>query len=363
MAASICWLQLRVVKVLPPASSAGAVQRSHLLPIWLLVGSGLAAAGYIRALSLARKSLANVVTIPGIASVLNPASATVENFLLVGSDSRANIDPSSPDYGAIGSAADVEGSRSDTIMVLRRDLATNDPALLSIPRDLWVAIASGGKDRINAAYGEGPAVLIQTVQDALGLPIHHYVEIDFAGFKQLVDAIGGVELCLPYPARDTRTGLNVPAGGCTVYTGVQALAFARSRFLEQLVDGVWTLDGTADLGRMNRQQQFLKAALRGALAKVKTNPLVARDLLKAASSAVRVDNDLDLLAAAWSLRGLGATEPSSWSLPVSGATIDGKAVLELSGGAAEILAYFAGMGPTPGLRRPSGPWNVVVATT
>jgi LCP family protein required for cell wall assembly len=330
------------VSVSRPGLSVVAVSRSRRVPNWLLVSTALAAAGFMHTRSLARSSATNVVTIPGLAAVLSPANATIENILLVGSDSRADSDASSPDYGAIGSAADVEGSRSDTIMVLRRDLATNEAALLSIPRDLWVTIAGRGKDRINTAYDDGAAVLVQTVQYALGLPIHHYAEVNFAGFKQLVDVIGGVRLCLPYPARDTRSGLDVPAGGCIVFGGVQALAFARSRRFEQLVGSVWTLDQTADHGRMKRQQQFVNAALQSVLAKVMANPIVVRDLLRASRSAVRVDGDLRVLKTAWSLRKAAAGQLTTWSIPVSDSMVDGKAVLQPAEGSAEILAHFAG---------------------
>src|SRR5688572_1987823 len=163
-----------------PAAPARVSGRrpNRFLSVMLLAGV-VAVAGTTGTLIAARSAIDTVTRVPGVAEVLSPPSATVENFLLVGSDSRAGADPNSPDAGGIGTESDVQGSRSDTIMVLRRDTDTGVASLLSIPRDLWVDIPGRGNSRINSAYNDGPAVLVQTVQQALGLPIHHYVEVDF----------------------------------------------------------------------------------------------------------------------------------------------------------------------------------------
>ena len=308
----------------------------------------IAGAGTAGTLAAARASIDRVQRIPGVAAVLSPASATVENYLLVGSDSRANVDPNAPDAAGIGTEADVDGTaRSDTIMVLRRDRATGQAALLSIPRDLWVDIPGRGESRINAAYNSGPATVVQTVQQALGLPIHHYIEVDFAGFKTLVDAIGGVEICSYEPMRDVHTGLYTAQPGCFVFDGVQSLAYARSRYFETYRDGEWQVDGTADIGRTQRQRDFVNAALQTALAKVKTNPFVAGEVLASSSDAVKLDEDVDVLAAASTLRVAVAEGLATWSLPVRGENIGGNAVLRLADGADELLAYFRGDGPAP----------------
>jgi LCP family protein required for cell wall assembly len=308
----------------------------------------LAVAGAAGTLIAARGAIAGIQRVPDVASVLSPASSTVENFLLVGSDSRANSDPNSPDYGGIGSETDVSGTRSDTIMVLRRDRATGVASLLSIPRDLWVDIPGKGHSRINSAYNDGPSVLVQTVQTALGLPVHHYVEVDFSGFKQLVDAVGGVEICFWYPTRDLNTGLNIVEPGCHLLDGVQALAYARSRHYEELrEDAKWHEDGTADIGRTKRQQQFVNEALKTALARVKANPFTAGKVITSSTSAIRFDDETDVLAAGASMRNAVGDGLETWSLPVYGTTIDGKAVLQLGDGSDAVLAYFRGEGPAP----------------
>jgi polyisoprenyl-teichoic acid--peptidoglycan teichoic acid transferase len=330
-----------------PVPRAPARSRGRLLTGLVLAGS-IAIAGAAGTLIAATGVIAGIQRVDGVSAVLSPPSASVENFLLVGSDSRANSDPNSPDYGGIGSEADVQGTRSDTIMVLRRDRATGAASLLSIPRDLWVDIPGHGTSRINSAYNNGPAVLVQTVQSALGIPVHHYVEVDFSGFKSLVDSIGGVQICFWYPTRDLNTGLNIEQPGCPVLDGVQALAYARSRHHEELrEDAEWHEDGTADIGRTKRQQLFVNAALTTALAKVKANPFKAGDVITSSTQAIRIDDETDVLAVAGSMRTAVGDGLETWSLPVFGETIDGNAVLLLADGADQVLAYFRGDGPAP----------------
>ena len=315
--------------------------------IGAFVVAAVAIAGTAGTLIAARSTVDAVQRVPDVSSVLSPAGGAVENYLLVGSDSRANSDPTSPDFGGIGTEAEVTGARSDTIMVLRRDTATGEAALLSIPRDLWVDIPGRGNSRINSAYNDGPSTLVQTVQTALGIPVHHYVEVDFNGFKSLVDAIGGVELCFMFPTRDINTGLNVPEGGCFMFEGEQALAYARSRKYEELRDGEWRMDGTADLGRTKRQQDFVNRAVQAALAEVERNPFRAGEVIQSATGSVRIDDDLDVFRAVSSLRTAMSGGLATWSLPVYGEAIDGNAVLLLADGAEEVLTFFRGQGSAP----------------
>ena len=298
--------------------------------------------------SMAKKQVDNISRIDGLEAVLSPASATVENFLLVGSDSRAGADPTDPDFKGIGSATDVTGSRSDTIMVLRRDKALGTASLLSIPRDLWVDIAGKGKkSRINSAYQGGPAQLVATVQQALGLPIHHYIEIDFQGFKAVVDAVGGVKICFLSASRDVHTGLYIPEPGCPVLGGVQALAYARSRYFESYIDDKWVIDGSSDLGRIKRQQVFVNTAMQAALDRIKGNPLEAGNVLVSSTSALSIDRQLDVLGAASVLRNAFGAGLQTFSIPVYGKTIGGNAVLLMSDTAPALLAYFKGEVSTP----------------
>ncbi|MDZ7733943.1 MAG: LCP family protein [Acidimicrobiia bacterium] len=148
------------------------------------------------------------------------------DYLVVGSDTREGIDDDDPRAGAfLGST--VSGERTDTIMVLRTE--GDRSYLLSVPRDLWVTdAATGEQGRINAVYRSGPQALIRTVQQSVGIPIHHYLEIDFVSFAGLVDAVGGITIDFPHPARDERSGLFVPEAGPRTLDGGEALAYVRS---------------------------------------------------------------------------------------------------------------------------------------
>ncbi|MEP7112920.1 MAG: LCP family protein, partial [Ilumatobacteraceae bacterium] len=217
-------------------------RRRRRLPDMLAMTAVVGVLGATGMLIAARTTIDSVGRVPGVAANFDQAGASIENFLLVGSDSRAGADPGSADASGIGTEADVSGHRSDTIMILRRDKATGDAALLSIPRDLWVQVPGhDAKRRINSAFSDGPEILVQTLQQGdLRIPIQHYVEIDFSGFKSLVDALGGIEICVEFATRDVSTGLDITAPGCHVLDGVQGLAYARSRHYEELrEDGKW----------------------------------------------------------------------------------------------------------------------------
>ncbi len=296
----------------------------------------------------ARKAIDSVARVPDVAANLSPSGSSIENFLLVGSDSRAGIDPNAPDVGATGTQADVSGNRSDTIMILRRDRSTGNASLLSIPRDLWVQVPGHvGKRRINSAFNDGPQVLVQTIQNELGIPIHHFVEIDFVGFKSLVDALGGVQICVDFATRDVSTGLNITEPGCHVLDGVQALAYARSRHYEEYRNDQWHEDPASDFGRTKRQQKFVNLALQTALDRIKVDPFAAGRLITAIGSSLRIDDELDPVAAAASLRSAVDAGIATYSLPVVGKTIGGNAVLLLTSGSDAVLAYFRGEGPAP----------------
>lgn len=268
------------------------------------------------------------------------------NFLLVGSDSRAGSSSDSADFGAIGDTSDVQGQRADAMIILRRE-EDGGIAITNVPRDLWVEIAGTGEmNRVNSAYLGGPEQLVRTIEESIGIPIDHYVEVDFSGFKDIIDATGGVEMCVEYATRDLNSGLSIQPG-CWVLDGTQALAFARSRYYEEFRDGRWRMDASADLGRMRRQQLFLRAAINGALLRWQENPLGASQVLDAVIASVRVDPGLDPLRAADSLRRAAEAEVATYLIPVRSFEVDGKSVLELDTGADEVIAYFAGRGPAP----------------
>ena len=273
------------------------------------------------------------------------------NYLIVGSDSRENVSPDDP---TLGSAEQVGGSRSDTIMVMRIDPAETQVDVVSFPRDLYLPLANGTTQRINAAYGEGRQVLIDTIQQNFGITLNHYVEVDFTGFQSMVEAIGGVPVYLDATYRDRRSGLEPVGPGCVNLEGEQALAFARARALERWDDDTesWDTDPTADLGRITRQQ-FL---IRRAVAQVQalnpfTNPLTLADLLDVAVNSVGVDGGLsndDLRDLGGRFRNFDPETMVNHALPVSGfRTSGGASVLRLDEGPETdaILNIFRGLDP------------------
>ncbi len=308
-----------------------------------LVG-GIGAFGVIRA---ANARTSDIQRIEGLELALTPQDGPAQNYLLIGSDSRENSDPNSVDFGGIGDTNAVSGRRSDTIMILRQEADGNGASIVSLPRDLWINIAGGnGENRINSAYSKGTDVLASTITQELGIPINHVVDIDFTGFKDLVDAVGGTTVCFAYPTRDKNTGLDQQPG-CHVLDGVQSLQYARSRYYEEFRDGQWQTDPRSDLGRIERQQNFLQQTADATIAKLQSDPFLASKLITAGTAAVKMDPGLDPVGAAGTLRKAFGTGLNKYQLPVSGVTKDGNAVLVLDPGAEPILDYFRGIGPPP----------------
>jgi polyisoprenyl-teichoic acid--peptidoglycan teichoic acid transferase len=224
---------------------------------------------------------------------LSTRTGEAANYLLVGTDSREGLDPADPDAG--GFLGDTGCECTDTIMVLRIDPAAQQAYILSFPRDLFLPISgTGDTARINTAHAHGAQTLIDTIQDNFNVPIHHYVEVDFVGFERLVDAVGGVPVWFDAPVRDRHTGLDVPQAECVVLDGEQARKFVRSRYLEyQDPDGDWHTDQTADLGRITRQQVFVRRAVAKAVSEGLSNPITLNELVSAGVANVSLDEHLD----------------------------------------------------------------------
>jgi len=182
-----------------------------------------------------------------------PVAGAPVNFLIVGVDDRSTLPDGWDDY-----FGDFAGRRTDVIMIAHL-VPGQGIQMLSIPRDLKAEIPGYGTNRVNAAYVfGGPDLLVQTVQAETGIPINHYIEIDFAGVGAIVDSLGGVTMDFPYPGRDAKSGFEIDAGTHTL-NGEQAVAYARSRHYEEFRNGAWTGTGGGDIARTGRQQQVLIA--------------------------------------------------------------------------------------------------------
>jgi LCP family protein required for cell wall assembly len=276
---------------------------------------------------------------------------SIMNVLLVGSDSRANVSESE----AAGFGRDVVGGqRSDTIMLLHVDPREQKAAIVSVPRDLYLPIANTNfSDRVNAAFAlGGPDQLVATVQRALGITIHHYVQVDFSGFKDIVDTVGGVTMYVPYPVRDSGSGLDLGRQGCWELDGDKGLSWVRSRNMEFLINGTWQADGRGDLGRIERQQDFIRRMMKKALSSGISNPLQLNRLISVGVRDVTFDSAMstkDLTALGRRFSSLDPDRVVLRTLPTDPADIDGKSVLKLQTAQAQpMIDLLNGEAPVEG---------------
>ncbi len=257
-----------------------------------------------------------------------------KNFLLTGSDNGACPDAGDGTAGGIGDRASF-GERSDTIMVLRVDPTNNDVAVLSFPRDLWVNIAGTTRQaRINSAFdSKDPNRLIQTIGDNFGVTVDHYVNVNLCAFKEIVDSVGGVRIPFSHRTKDDNVGFREVGPGCVELKGSQALAYVRSRSGYRYFDETkqkWLSDPTGDIGRINRQQDFLRRSMQRALDRGTSNPATANALLNVALKRVITDDRLtprDLLNLAQAMRTLDTSGVDSYTIEWSMRRIGGESVL------------------------------------
>ncbi|MBN0045965.1 LCP family protein [Streptomyces actuosus] len=251
-----------------------------------------------------------------------PAAGEGTNYLIVGSDSREGLTKEDKQKLHTGSA---EGKRTDSMMILH--VGDNGDTLISLPRDSDVEIptykgsesgktfkGTGRHVKLNAAYAEdGPTLLVRTVEFNTGLHIDHYVEIGFAGFANIVDAVGGVEITIDKAFKDKYSGADFQAGKQTL-NGEQALAFVRTRHAF----------AASDLERTKNQQKFL-AALAHQVATPSTvlNPFAFYPTVGAGLDSLIVDKDMslwDLASMFFAMKGVNSGDGTSMNMPISGSS-------------------------------------------
>lgn len=237
------------------------------------------------------------------------AAATAgTNWLLAGSDSRAGLTAQQQQQLATGDTDDAGGERSDTIILVHIP-RSGRTTVVSLPRDSFVPIPGQGRDKLNAAFSAGgPPLLVRTVESATGLHIDHFAKVGFGGFAGLVDALGGVDMCLPEPMTDPLAGIDLPAG-CQHLNGPQALGFVRSRATAR-----------ADLDRMNDQRLFLSALLKKVTAvSTLANPLRVWPTAISAANALQVaagDHAWDVARLGWALH--DTSDVVATTVPIGG---------------------------------------------
>ena len=244
------------------------------------------------------------------------------NYLLVGSDTREGLTKEQMKLLRVGSTKTAAGSRSDTMLIVHISKSRDKATIISIPRDSLVTIPEhpsslneekiipAAKGKINAAFAFGGApLLIQTVENETGIRIDHYIEIGFAGFAGMVDALGGIEVCTKRDIDDPGSHLVLPAGVHTL-NGVESLKYVRTR----------DFDGMGDLGRMQRQQQFMSAVLRKVTSTgVLLNPIKLVNFFNAAIATVKTDSELnksDLLTLAKQMKNLSSSNVRTLTIPL-----------------------------------------------
>jgi len=273
-----------------------------------------------------------------------------QNWLVTGIDNGDCLAEGETPDANIGDRSQM-GERSDTIMVIRVDPQNNQGAILSFPRDLWVKLAGTNRDgRINTAWqGKDPSRLVQTIEQAFLIPIDHVLSVDFCAFKAIVSAVGGVKVAFDSPVRDRAVGFQIPAAGCYVLGPDESLDYVRSRkYQTQDASGRWVEDPAADLGRISRQQDFIRRTVQRAFSSGARDPRVAWDLMNASIDYVVTDDATtprSLLSLAQAMRNLDPSEIATYTVEWRSLEVAGNLVLEprlKTDSMKQILALFRG---------------------
>ena len=305
-----------------PGRQVPAARRVRRVLRWLAASLAVlvvvVSSGGWAALTLVERGLLRVDVFSGLADRPEKGSSDAVNYLLVGSDKREGLSAKEIRRLRLGRA---EGQRADTMILLHVSRARDQATMISFPRDSYVKIPEyrapdgttvpAGRNKLNAAYSiGGPQLAVATIEQNTGIRIDHYVEVNFAGFEQIVNAVGGVEVCTRKPLDDERAGLHLQAGR-TVLDGQAGLAYVRARYL----------DGRGDIGRIERQQRFLGSVAAKAMSSdVLLNPRRLTSLVDAARDATTTDPGLrrdDILMLADRLRNMSPKQMQFLTVPMA----------------------------------------------
>jgi LCP family protein required for cell wall assembly len=262
------------------------------------------------------------VVVNGLAAV--PPSG-VENVVMVGSTSRCALKQQNPAFGLCSQG--VTGVNSDVVMILHLNPNRTTASILSIPRDLFVPNArTTGANKIDAALVQGPGQLVQAIEEDFGIPIQHYVELNFDSFQGVVNALGGIKMYFPMPLYDAESSLDIPTAGCHLLNGFQALAVVRARHLQYKAPGVttadprnWPQDPQSDLSRIRRDHEFLRVLASAVSARGLDNPVTDNDLLGSVAPQLQVDTGFslgDMLGLVLKFHGVSPTRSLQETMPV-----------------------------------------------
>ncbi len=279
------------------------------------------------------------------AAHLTRESAGADNILLIGNETRAGL-TNRAEIARLGSPQQFSGSLSDVIMILHLDPSQGTASILSIPRDLFLPMPPGSPvgpyEKVDAALNDGsngPDNLIQTITDDLGIPINHYVELEFDGFQNTVNALGGINMYFPEPVYDAQSLLNITTPGCVHLNGTAALALVRARHLQYEPPGMnapqadWPYDPESDLSRIARDQTFMRVLATTAESKGLGDPLKLNAFLGAIINQITIDPGLkgQLVSLTTRYRHLNPATVPELTLPVT--TVGGSAGYYYNGSA------------------------------
>jgi LCP family protein required for cell wall assembly len=244
-----------------------------------------------------RIDLHNLTSAPG-----KGADAGTQNILMIGSTSRCALKVQNAAYGLCSQG--VNGVNSDVVMILHLNPANDTLSILSIPRDLFVPNArSDGANKIDAALYQGPDQLIAAIEEDFGIPIQHFVELNFDSFINVVNALGGIKMYFPEPVFDAYSGLNIQTTGCIQLNGTQALQVVRARHVQYKGPGVttddpnyWPQEAQSDIARIRRDHEFLRVLATAVKQKGLSNPLTDQQLVAGVVGQLTVDSGFSATA-------------------------------------------------------------------
>ncbi|HUY40387.1 MAG TPA: LCP family protein [Candidatus Dormibacteraeota bacterium] len=248
------------------------------------------------------------------------------NILMVGSTSRCALKVQSLAYGLCSQG--VTGVNSDVIMILHLNPVTHAVSILSIPRDLFVPNARAeGANKIDAALAEGPTQLVRAVEQDFGIPIQHYVELNFDSFAGVVDALGGISMYFPEPVYDAYSGLNIRTTGCVHLNGTQALQVVRARHLQYKGPTVttnyapdWPMEAQSDLARIRRDHEFLRVLASAVQKRGLGNPVADQQLVSSVVGQLQADSSFsasEMLSLVLAFHSVNVGQAPQVTLPVA----------------------------------------------
>jgi LCP family protein required for cell wall assembly len=310
----------------------GELRRRRPRPLLIIIGLVIVLIGYPVLLGLtAWTNLNRIDALAPAHAVTDPPATPGRTFLVVGSDSRADLTAADRKRLGTGSAA---GQRTDTIMLLHVPAGSGPTVLISVPRDSYVPIPGHGHNKINAAYAFGGApLLVRTLEQATGVRIDEYVETGLGGFANIVDALGGVRLCPKFKMKDHDAHINLKKG-CQQMDGKTALGYARARHS----------DPRGDLGRVERQRETLAAIASKTLSPgTLIQPWRAFPAAKAGGAALTVDkgtSPIGLAKFVLAMRAVAGGNGLSMTVPISNPNLITSAGSSVQWDRAKALTLF-----------------------